>query len=153
MSYDWGHGYTHEKCKFTKWSKEAGAWVSECTNENCYYFGGECIEKQGADSEPCDDKVEDEVKREPSRSTCRSCGAAIVWIKTRSGKNMPCDPELISFKESREGGDLFITKDGNTVRGKRFDPIGAFPQKVLQTGYISHFATCPNADEHRRRKE
>ena len=56
MSYDWGRGYTHEKCKFTKWRKSAGAWVSECTNEKCYYFGDECIERQGADSEPCDDR-------------------------------------------------------------------------------------------------
>lgn len=59
MSYDWGHGYTHEKCRFTKWSKVNGHWVSECRNKDCYYFGGECIEKQGAESEPCDDKEEE----------------------------------------------------------------------------------------------
>ena len=151
MSYDWGRGYTHEKCKFTKWRKSAGAWVSECTNEKCYYFGDECIERQGADSEPCDDKVEDDGTREPSRSTCRSCGAVIVWIKTRGGKNMPCDPELIAFKESREGGDLFVMKDGTTRRGIRYAD-GNAAQAELQTGYISHFATCPHADEHRRER-
>lgn len=58
MSYDCGYGYNHAKCKFCKWTKVAGRWVSECKNEDCYYFGDECIEKQGYDSEPCDDKEE-----------------------------------------------------------------------------------------------
>lgn len=46
------------KCKFCKWSKPAGAWISECTNENCEHYGDECAEKQGAESEWCDDKEE-----------------------------------------------------------------------------------------------
>ncbi len=149
MNYDWGRGYTHEKCKFTKWRKSAGAWVSECMNEKCYYFGDECIERQGADSEPCNDKAEDDRTRESSRSTCKSCGAVIVWIKTRGGKNMPCDPEPIAFKESREGGDLFVMKDGTVHRGIRYADGNAV-QDELHTGYISHFANCPFADKHRR---
>lgn len=45
-----------QKCRFCKWSKAAGAWISECTNKNSEYCGGECVEKQGYDSQPCDDK-------------------------------------------------------------------------------------------------
>lgn len=45
-----------EKCKYCKWSKCVGVWVSECTNENSEHCGDECIEQQGAESEWCDEK-------------------------------------------------------------------------------------------------
>lgn len=53
---------------------------------------------------------------------CRSCNARIIWFKTASGRNMPVD----------EG----------TVR--QDDSI--LDLKV----HISHFATCPNRDQHRK---
>lgn len=56
---------------------------------------------------------------------CRSCQAEIVWIKTSSGKPMPCDPKLITV----------VTDEGVTVKGR-----------------LSHFATCPNAGQHRKKK-
>lgn len=78
-------------------------------------------------------------------STCRSCGAQIVWIKTTSGKSMPCNAGLIRF--ARGGGpETFVTAEGKVERGKR-DPAGD------RAGYISHFATCPNADRHRRKRK
>lgn len=58
MSYYNRHGYTSAKCKFIRWSKVSGHWISECKNKNCIYYGEECIEKQGDDSEPCDEKEE-----------------------------------------------------------------------------------------------
>ena len=51
MSYDY-----KAKCKYIKWEKVCDRWISECRNKNCYYYGDECVEKQGYDSEPCDDK-------------------------------------------------------------------------------------------------
>lgn len=57
-------------------------------------------------------------------SRCKSCNREIVWIKMKSGKAMPCDPDKV----------VVVTEDGETV-----------------TGYTSHFATCPNANMHRRR--
>lgn len=54
---------------------------------------------------------------------CRSCRAPIVWMKTVAGKNMPVDPEGID-----EDDELFD------------------PRK-----HTSHFSTCPQADDHRRR--
>lgn len=78
-------------------------------------------------------------------STCRSCGASIVWIKTAAGKCMPCDAALITF--TRGGGpETFVTPEGKVERGKR-DRNGTL------TGYISHFATCPNADRHRHKRK
>lgn len=48
----------NDKCKYCKWTKIQGAWLSECKNENCDYYGDECIEKIGYESEPCDYKEE-----------------------------------------------------------------------------------------------
>lgn len=77
-------------------------------------------------------------------STCRSCGARIIWIKTVNGKAMPCNAEPLTF--NRGGGpETFVMESGKVERGKR-DRDGEL------TGYISHFATCPNASRHRRRK-
>jgi len=74
---------------------------------------------------------------------CRSCGARIRWIRTVGGKAMPCNAQPITF--TRGGGpETFVTPEGKVERGKR-DPGGDL------TGYISHFATCPQADRHRRR--
>lgn len=59
---------------------------------------------------------------EPER--CRSCGADIVWITTVAGKHAPCDKRKRSV----------TTVDGRTV-----------------VGHESHFSTCRNADQHRRK--
>ena len=72
-------------------------------------------------------------------STCRSCGAPIRWIWTTGGKNMPCDAQEIHY--SLGGREVFVTADGKVERGTRGGE---------RTGYISHFATCPQADQHRR---
>ena len=59
-------------------------------------------------------------------STCRSCGAEIVWVTTPAGKQMPLDPHVLTV----------VADGGETVRGR-----------------VSHFASCPNAAAHRKRKE
>ena len=60
-------------------------------------------------------------------SACKSCGAAIVWVKTKGGKNMPVDAD--TFKAG--------------------DPSVFMPE----IGHQSHFATCPNADKHRKPRD
>lgn len=63
-------------------------------------------------------------------ATCRSCGAEIVWAITKSGKRMPLDADPVT------GLGVFVFDNGYAV-----DP------PPLRR---SHFATCPNADEHRK---
>lgn len=77
-------------------------------------------------------------------SKCRSCGADIYWIKMKSGKSMPCDVKPILYSQNPEGDLTLVTPDGRVIRG--FEDL---TQKEI--GYTSHFATCPNADQHRRR--
>jgi hypothetical protein len=55
---------------------------------------------------------------------CSSCRARIVWLKTEAGKNMPVDADTVEPED-----ELF-----DSSRHK------------------SHFATCPNANQHRRKR-
>lgn len=73
----------------------------------------------------------------PDASTCRSCGAPILWVKTEAGKRMPIDA-----KPERR-----VVLDPLAVR------LGAdeLTARVVDT-YVSHFATCPNAAQHRKAK-
>lgn len=65
------------------------------------------------------------------RAECRSCHAPVYWIVTDSGKRMPVDCEVEGATRPFKG----VPGDGGEREGKG----------------ISHFATCPNAAQHRRR--
>jgi hypothetical protein len=70
-------------------------------------------------------------------ATCKSCGAEIVWVQMiLSGKRMPLDAK----PEKR------IHLVGRAGLGSETEP-----EAVVGDVYTSHFATCPNANEHRRR--
>ena len=79
----------------------------------------------------------------PSTAQCRSCGAPVRWVTMPSGRSAPLDPEP--------------HPDGNVVMvsATRARPLTA--NRIAQAGklpeprYRSHFVTCPNASEHRRR--
>ena len=59
---------------------------------------------------------------------CKSCGAPINWVKMFNGANMPVevDKKTIVVVEAGKG--------------------------YLYKGSESHFANCPNADQHRKPK-
>jgi len=77
---------------------------------------------------------------------CTSCGAKIIWIRTKAGKHMPCNPELVEYWLEKDGPNKIVTRNGEVVSC-------AFEQMTLieptGTGYISHWDTCPSADKHR----
>lgn len=80
-------------------------------------------------------------------SKCKSCGAEIIWIKTKSGKAMPCNAQKIAYRNTLPatgGGITLVTPDGRITRGE-YDPTSDV------FGYESHFATCPAAAAHRKR--
>ena len=84
-------------------------------------------------------------------TTCKSCGAKIVWIKTQNGRSMPCNAEQVEYQKNYRGSALIVTKDGEVVRGNIVKGGGSALTPIVDgTGYVSHFATCPNADKHRR---
>lgn len=78
---------------------------------------------------------------------CRSCGAAVAWVITApKGKRMPIDPEPVA--------------DGNIILqlgavNSQVPPLATTLAKGASTElprYKSHFATCPNAKQHRKKK-
>jgi hypothetical protein len=58
---------------------------------------------------------------------CRSCQRKIVWLKTSRQKPIPVDADGVN-----EGDVWFDPKNGR---------------------HVTHFATCPNADKHRKPKQ
>jgi hypothetical protein len=62
-------------------------------------------------------------------SNCRSCDARIIWIVTESGKRMPVD--------AKPAGKFIVLNDDDPPKGS------------LVPGYVSHFATCPQAADWR----
>lgn len=76
-------------------------------------------------------------------SKCKSCGAEIIWVPTESGKMMPCDAKPISYREDDNGSLTLVTSDGRVIKAKADATSDTF-------GYISHFATCPSANEWRK---
>ena len=78
-------------------------------------------------------------------SKCKTCGADIFWALTENGKPMPIDAV------STDNGNLECVWDHNgRVLAHVIAPL--FLQMQTEAPrYTSHFATCPDADEHRRK--
>ncbi|EFX60268.1 hypothetical protein DAPPUDRAFT_124771 [Daphnia pulex] len=62
-------------------------------------------------------------KHERRITKCRSCAARVIWFKTLAGKNMPVDADTVEADDD----ELDLSR------------------------HVSHFATCPQATQHRRR--
>jgi hypothetical protein len=72
-------------------------------------------------------------------SVCRYCGRKIIWIQTKAGRNMPCDPELICYRipEDGKGSERIVTVNGEVVSADR-----VYGREGNLLGYVPHFATC-----------
>jgi hypothetical protein len=69
-------------------------------------------------------------------ATCSSCGAEIVWMITTNGRPMPCDPKRLTV----------VVPTGKILATARGDA----PEAEVKTAFISHWASCPNAAQHRK---
>ena len=76
-------------------------------------------------------------------SRCRGCGAEIEWLRMKSGKTMPVDPEPVFVAEG--GNQVFITDAGETITGS------ATEENTGEVGFVPHWATCPAAGQFRKR--
>lgn len=61
---------------------------------------------------------------------CESCGAPLVWYRTKKGEPMPCNADVKPHVQ---------------------DGLLGPPEFGLIDAKYSHFATCPNAAQHRKR--
>ncbi|GFI46247.1 hypothetical protein IMSAGC019_01560 [Lachnospiraceae bacterium] len=78
---------------------------------------------------------------------CGGCGCRILWIRTKAGKNMPCNPTMLNYRKEPGGKEKIVTQDGEVVSGI----TGVSPEEADGIGYTSHFATCTQAKRFRRR--
>ena len=86
-------------------------------------------------------------------SQCKSCGAEIVWQKMPSGKSMPVDPGFFVVFPGllRCASETVVTLDGVVVTGPGAEILSwDSPRLREHRGRRSHFATCPNAKQHRK---
>lgn len=70
----------------------------------------------------------------PLIKICRSCGKKIVFMFTESGAFMPVDNHSLSHN------DIQLIRLGKRISFRFND-------------HISHFASCPNAKEFRKKKK
>ncbi|MGH9001955.1 MAG: hypothetical protein ACRDYV_02390 [Acidimicrobiia bacterium] len=76
---------------------------------------------------------------QPRQDRCRSCGAPVLWVRMAgTGRWMPLD------QDPDPRGTVYLAGG----KGRTLAP-GATPATGGPT-YRSHFASCPDADHHRR---
>lgn len=80
-------------------------------------------------------------------TTCKKCGAPIIFIKTKKGKWMPCDEGLVEYKagDGPNFDDVVVDQNGNVIHCT-FD-FQCVPDGLAR---IPHWATCPYAEDFRR---
>jgi len=83
---------------------------------------------------------------EDTTSTCKTCGAEIVWVVTEKGKRMPLDAD-----PHADGRFIKLRLDPDGSKVVHFLSVGEQVANTKPT-YESHFSTCPEADLHRRRR-
>ena len=74
---------------------------------------------------------------------CSSCGAVIIFAKTIKGATIPLDEQ-----PSPRGNIVLSPEEGTALVYN--GPAAIAPRYADEPRYFSHFATCPNADQHRK---
>ena len=75
-------------------------------------------------------------------STCKSCGKAIHWIRTRSGRSMPCDTRPVNYRIKPGGSTKLVTPAGDVISCEPVDD----PAEAQGWGYTPHWSTCNAPD-------
>ena len=79
----------------------------------------------------------------PNNAQCSSCGADITWVQNvATGKKQPIDGHDIGFLRVDEVSD----RNGTIV------PAGEVELRGDDPMHQSHFSTCPQRDEWRKRR-
>ncbi|WP_455506441.1 hypothetical protein, partial [Gemmiger formicilis] len=69
------------------------------------------------------------------------------WVKTPTGKAMPCDPRPVYYKDVPDGKDRIVTTRGEVVSCEIVPAAEA-----TAAGYVPHWATCPQAGNFKGRR-
>ena len=77
---------------------------------------------------------------------CSKCRADVVWVRTKAGKKMPCDPVPVTYWKDGRGKGRIVTPNGE-VLACRFEGEA---DKATGWGYIPHWATCRYGKEFKK---
>ena len=80
-------------------------------------------------------------------TTCKACGAAIIWIRTRAGRSMPCNADAKNYIVKPGGSAKIVTPGGDVISAE----IIRNPSEASGWGYTPHWSTCPAADNFKRK--
>lgn len=86
-----------------------------------------------------------EAAEKDAAARCRSCGADILWAEWKEGQKHPIDAVPDNRPLPKGGKFILMIHDGKL---RAAIPVTAVPR--TRNRYTSHFASCPNASEHRR---
>lgn len=71
---------------------------------------------------------------------CSSCKQKIYWAETEKRRRIPVDPYPV------KGGNIVL------VERPHLEPLAVYVKKDPDIAhFVSHFATCPNAAQHRKK--
>ena len=73
---------------------------------------------------------------------CIRCGAAITFVRTAAGKDMPCDAQAMAYHAEPGGPENIMLPSGQLVRGRWAAP-GEAGDGI---GYRPHWASCRDKD-------
>lgn len=80
--------------------------------------------------------------------TCKSCGKPILWIRTRSGRSMPCDTQPVNYRIKPGGSIKLVTPAGDVISCESVED----PAEATGWGYIPHWSTCNAPDTFRKKQ-
>jgi hypothetical protein len=73
---------------------------------------------------------------------CGTCGAPVIWATTGAGKPMPVDAVPV------KGGNILLSPP---IMSRPIARVYDSKKPPFAMGYAAHFATCPHAEQHRKR--
>lgn len=76
-----------------------------------------------------------------NQSTCKACGAAIIWIQTPAGKHMPVDIGIRAYWSNPDWAHKIVTHKGEVVTCD----LEGDANNSTGLGYTPHWATCTKA--------
>ena len=79
--------------------------------------------------------------------TCKSCGKQILWIRTRTGRTMPCDTKPVNYRIKHGGDTKLVTPAGDVISCEAVKD----PAEAQGWGYVPHWSTCDAPDKFKRR--
>lgn len=88
------------------------------------------------------------VKKNNTQIRCRSCAAPMFWAETSNGKRIPLDQQPV-----HDGNMRILLRPGLIPLAFSLKELEgfAYTDKVSPGAYVSHFATCPQSKQWRKK--